>query len=195
MQQVEAGADQGNISRIERGLQEPSYSCMRSLLDFFGVSEAEFDALSDDMPIGEDEGATYRMRTSQVRHVPLISWVQAGEWATSPANEAPRADDWVPVLANVGKRAFALTVVGDSMSPDFLAGDRIVVDPELPPEPGTLVVFKRSSNEEATFKRLISDGGDLYLKPINKDFRTLPLPADAIYCGRVVSKPERSLAD
>lgn len=187
--------DQGNLSRIETGRQEPSYSQMRKLLNYYGLSEVEFDAAADEMPIDGDEAATYRVRTSQVRHVPLISWVQAGEWAASLGNDAPNAEDWVPVLARVGKRAYALTVSGDSMEPDFVEGDRIIVDPDLRADPGTLVVFKRSSNEEATFKRLISDAGELYLKPLNKDYRTLSIPEDAIYCGRVVTVAEKPIDD
>lgn len=190
----ETGIDPGNLSRIEMGKQEPSYTNMRALLDFYGITDAELDDMVEHMTVDVDESATHRVRTSSARSVPLISWVQAGAWTQSSTPlENITAEDWIPVGVKVGRRAYALTISGPSMEPDFTEGERIVVDPDLPPEPNTLTVFKRTENETATFKRLIVDSGAYYLKPINKAFPILALPDDAQYCGRVVAKAERSL--
>ena len=56
-------------------------------------------------------------------------------------------------------------VHGDSMEPEFLEGDIIVVDPGLDPNSGDYVIAK--NGEEATFKQLVVDGKGKFLKPLN----------------------------
>ncbi len=70
---------------------------------------------------------------------------------------------------------FALKIVGDSMEPDFKAGDVIIVDPEIEPAPGEFVVAKNGEHE-ATFKKyrpttLAEDGRQHFeLIPLNDDY-------------------------
>jgi SOS-response transcriptional repressor LexA len=52
--------------------------------------------------------------------------------------------------------------VGDS----FPEGSIVVVEPEMEAQPGDYVIALNESNE-TTFKQLVKDGGDLYLKPLN----------------------------
>lgn len=60
------------------------------------------------------------------------------------------------------KDAFAFYVVGDSMSPRFEQGERLLVHPKRPPRPGrdVLVVFKNGAGAEhnAMVKRLVKLG-------------------------------------
>lgn len=98
--------------------------------------------------------------------VPLISFVQAGEFAEVIDNFQPGdGEDWIDVTCQINRHTFALRVVGDSMEPDFPAGTIIVVEPDMQAEPGDYVVAK--NGDDATFKQLIRDNGDWYLKPIN----------------------------
>jgi len=104
--------------------------------------------------------------------VPLISWVQAGNWQEAVDNYQPGyAEETVTATVQVKRHTFALRVKGDSMEPDFRQDDILIVEPEMEPEPGDLVVVKNGDNE-ATFKKLVQDGGDWYLKPLNPAYPT-----------------------
>lgn len=74
----------------------------------------------------------------------------------------------------VNRYTFAFRVSGDSMEPDFTEGMMLVVEPELDPEPGDYVIAKYGS-EETTFKQLVKDGADWYLKPLNPRYPLKPL--------------------
>lgn len=53
---------------------------------------------------------------------------------------------------DLGSMAFALEVRGDSMAPEILEGDVVVIDPDVDPLPGDYVVAKNGSHE-ATLKQ------------------------------------------
>ena len=107
--------------------------------------------------------------------IPLISWVQAGEWSEIIDNFHPGdAEDWVSAFKKVGKNSFALRIKGSSMEPMFAPGDIVIIDPTVQPETGRFVVAKIDSdngeNGEATFKQFIRDGNQIFLKPLNDMF-------------------------
>lgn len=99
--------------------------------------------------------------------VPLISWVQAGNFAEVVDLLQPgEAFEWIETSIQPRQHTFALRVEGDSMEPDFPAGTILIVEPELEAHVGDFVIAK-NGDEEATFKQLVRDGGDWYLKPLN----------------------------
>jgi len=109
--------------------------------------------------------------------VPLISWIQAGELNGVEDHYHPGdAEEWVDAHSSrPGSRAFALRIVGESMvsptgTPSFPPGSVIIVDPDRAAAPGSFVVAKDVMTQEATFKRLVTDGGRWYLKPLNPAF-------------------------
>lgn len=51
------------------------------------------------------------------------------------------------------------------MEPEFLVGDIVTVDPGREAINGSYVIAK--NEEEATFKQLVIDGNNVYLKPLN----------------------------
>jgi len=98
---------------------------------------------------------------------PLISWVQAGDWAE--AVEYQEVAQFVYATRPCGPHTFALTIHGDSMEPEFREGDIIVVDPAVQHRNGSFIVAKNGSNE-ATFKQLVMDGDNVFLKPLNSRY-------------------------
>ena len=85
--------------------------------------------------------------------VPLISYVQAGVWTgVEELRETCGDYDYILTDLNVSEDAFALQIVGDSMEPDFIEGDVVIIDPQEQPLAGEFVV---AVNEEyhATFKK------------------------------------------
>lgn len=111
--------------------------------------------------------------------VPLISWVQAGEWANIVDNFQPGdADVWVETTAKVGGQAFALRIVGDSMAPKVPDGSIVIFEPARGYSHGSLVLAKRVGDQQATFKQLWYDGETPYLKPLNDRYPMLAMPED-----------------
>lgn len=113
------------------------------------------------------------------RQVPLISYVQAGLWREVVDPYAPGAgEDELLTQLSLGPHAFALTIHGNSMLPEFREGDIILVDPDVVPTPGDYVVARNAENE-ATFKKYRSRGVNAHgepiieLVPLNPDFPTL----------------------
>jgi len=134
---------------------------------FFGMSPA--DMLSLGMKLSQQDGGSvapyHDYRPS--RQVPLISWVRAGGWINPQAQTTPgHADEWIETTATTNENAFALTVFGDSMAPEFGYGDVVIVDPGRPPLTGSYVIAV-NGDSEATFKQLVIDGPAVFLKPLN----------------------------
>ncbi len=113
------------------------------------------------------------------RRVPLISYVQAGCWteATDPATVGDGFEYLLTDLELSGS-AFALQIEGESMLPQFRPGDRVIVDPEVCPQPGDFVVAMNGGHE-ATFKKYrprgIDQAGNVVfeLVPLNDDFPSM----------------------
>lgn len=110
------------------------------------------------------------------RKIPLISYVQAGALATKEKIEAfDGSYEYVMTDMDWSEFAFALKIVGDSMEPDFKAGDVIIVDPDIEPTPGEFVVAA-NGDHEATFKKyrptLSDHNGTQHfeLLPLNDDY-------------------------
>lgn len=124
--------------------------------------------------------------------VPLISWVQAGEWCETVDNFAPsQAEDWLPCPKNFGPHTFALRVRGVSMEPKYQDGDIIFVDPGAYAEHGKNVVVRLDDEKEATFKQLAIEGEHKFLKPLNPDWpgpKLIQINGNATICGVVIGK-------
>ena len=116
--------------------------------------------------------------------VPLISSIQAG--AMSDATDiyaAGFADEWIKTTAPIHKHTYALRVRGDSMEPDIPSGFVVIVEPDLEPVDGDVVVAKNGDGE-ANIKYLVKVSGDWYLKPANRAYPPKPL-GDAQVIGVV----------
>jgi SOS-response transcriptional repressor LexA len=129
------------------------------------------------------------------RRVPIISWVIAGSWSDVQDNFHPgEADDWADAFDSLpGSNAFALRVVGDSMTNPipggrtFPEGTIIIVDPARGASAGDFVVAKDVHTQQATFKQLTTDGGRWYLRPLNPAYPTIEIDdPDMRVIGRVI---------
>lgn len=133
------------------------------------------------------------------QRVPVLSSVQAGNWREIvDAYAMGGADSYVMAIEPVSKHGFALTVEGDSMTPDFQPGDTLFINPEIKPNPGDFVVA-RNHKAEATFKRyrprgLNAAGVEYFeLVPLNENHPTLRSDLTAIEIIGVVVEHRRRL--
>ncbi len=121
--------------------------------------------------------------------VPLVSWVQAGDWTEYTDPYPPgMAEEWISPSTKVSACSFALKVRGDSMEPKFTEGDTLIVDPEVEARNGDFVIVRLDDAQEATFKQLIIDGPQKFLKPLNARYPVVPINGNATIVGVVVEK-------
>lgn len=129
-------------------------------------------------------------------YVPLISSVQAGEWAEIAQAFRPEdAELWLPCPVKHSKLTFCLRVEGESMKnpgakPSYEPGDLIFVDPDKSARPGDRVVAKLDDQPKATFKQYMEEDGRKLLKALNPDWkpRYLEFSGNASLCGVVIGK-------
>ncbi|WP_443690390.1 LexA family protein [Pseudomonas sp.] len=123
----------------------------------------------------EDSNIELALQPTRSFSYPEISWVQAGsateaiELSNIAACPRHTSDVWA------GENGFWLRVVGASMtSPaggnSFPEGFLILIAPDTEPHHGQYVVARMIDTNEATFKQLVRDAGELYLKPLNPAF-------------------------
>ncbi|KPC02832.1 Rophage PssSM-02, Cro/c1 family prophage repressor protein [Pseudomonas amygdali pv. lachrymans] len=119
---------------------------------------------------------------------PVLSWVAAGDW--SEAIEPGGSEEYELTDYKAKGPAFWLTVKGDSMTaptaPSVPEGSQILVDTRADVRPGKLVIAKLADSNEATFKKLVEDGGIRYLKPLNPAYPTVQCSDDCKIIGVVV---------
>lgn len=133
--------------------------------------------------------------------VPIISWIQAGDWSLVVDNFQPgEADEWAPTTVPIRQHTYALRVRGDSMTnpngePTFPDGQVIVVEPDAIGSPADmvnqLVIVRRAGDGEATFKKLVRDGAIYFLKPLNPQWPMMELKEGDVFCGLVREKVVR----
>ncbi|MBH0073857.1 helix-turn-helix domain-containing protein [Pseudoalteromonas sp. NZS127] len=177
------GSSQTSIQKIERGdTKNPrniealarALKCTPEYLQF-GITDNK-DTNSNVSP-----GPTLKAA------VPLISWVQAGAWSEISEIKEYDADRYLcPVKCS--DQTFALKVHGVSMEPKFYEGDLIFVDPEAECIHGSYVVARLDDNNEATFKQLIIEGGQKFLKAANPNWpeQLIAINGNCTLVGKVI---------
>lgn len=181
-----AGISQSAVSAIERRNAAAS-QFTHVLAKCLGVSP-------EWLATGIGEANTQANDRHHLVDVPVISWVQAGDWTQVEDPHAPGvADQWIPFATTKQKEQhnmYALFVQGVSMQPAFNEGDIIIVDPERDAKHGDYVVIRLDDDDTATFKQLVIEGGKKFLKAVNPIWtpQLQPINGNATLCGVVISR-------
>ncbi|MBJ8470436.1 S24 family peptidase [Acinetobacter pittii] len=183
------GVSKTSVIYWEKDENLPKHDSLMALAQILGVT-------SDYLLHGKDSDSLDKNITAPFpiagRLVPVISWVQAGTWTT--ADSVPmdtQFKEWLPPNPKCGKNGYGLTVVGESMSPDFRPSDKIYVNPDFQIsdlKTGDLVIVACDGETEATFKKLIVESNGMYLEPLNPKWheKIIPLREGCKLVGKVV---------
>lgn len=181
------GISQQSLQKIEDG----KTSNPRKLLELAKALECTPEwlqlGIENTNPNNNITSAPYPAETKKL---PIISHVQAGAW-TEAVDYYSLGDEieWEEAPSSVSENSFWLRVVGDSMTAQsgtsIPEGHLILVDPNIPAENGSLVVAKLEGTDEVTFKKLVIDTGQKYLKPLNPDYRQLEVNGNCRIIGVV----------
>ncbi|KHS87099.1 LexA family protein [Pectobacterium brasiliense] len=162
----------------------------RKIEDSLGLPNGWMDVLHA-KSVSSDTNVEYLRDNEPTGEYPVISWVMAGAWSEA-IEPYPRAaiDRWYETTVECSDSSFWLIVKGDSMTSQsglsIPEGTAILVDPDVEPINGKLVVAKLESENEATFKRLILDAGRKFLKPLNPQYPLTEINGNCRIIGVVV---------
>jgi SOS-response transcriptional repressor LexA len=122
--------------------------------DFFEpehIEEESINYLDSDAP-----------RPVEIFRVPHYDAIPAG----NPREMNPEGQMWMDIVHSKGKDTwYTLRVVGDSMSPDYLNGDVVLMDYAMQPHDGD-VVAALVDGTESTLKTYSRQGDEITLTPI-----------------------------
>ena len=141
-----------------------------------------------------DEAAPGRRVASNLRRIPLIAYVAAGEPLPVVEAEGWGPDESLDTLEipidMVGGNGplYALKVKGTSMIDALVDdGDIVLVEPSRDASNGEMVIARLKLENETTFKRLHREGERVRLQPANSQMAPIYSAADNVEVqGRVV---------
>lgn len=99
---------------------------------------------------------------------PLLNWIEAGKWSKPMDYDRDIGLEVSPYAAS--KDSFIMEVKGESMAPEFISGDKILVDPSINPVSGSYIIASLTGQNEVVFKQLVIEGDRKYLKAANPDW-------------------------
>ena len=171
------GASQGGVGHWLNKRRQPDLLTMNNVLHALGLEHLEVALVIRERTgsadeLGPDE-YTYDI-TSAFRY-PVSDWVMAGQVneKLQPGYAPPGTVFEVSDHYAKGA-AFWLQVMGDAMTApvgvSIPQGMMILVDPDIEAEPGKMVIARTPESEAATFRQLIEESGQRYLKPLNPTY-------------------------
>lgn len=149
------------VSAWEIGRNEPSNEDTIKIADFFGVSV--------DYIIGKTNNRKGASSSSAV--VLVYGTIPAG----IPMEMIEDIIDTEEIDANMlkgGKEYFGLKIKGNSMYPEYLDGDTIILEKLDDVESGTDAVVMVNGND-GTFKRVFKNENGIILQPLNPEFQPM----------------------
>ncbi|WP_340618851.1 LexA family protein [Xenorhabdus entomophaga] len=193
----EIGKTQSAISHYLNGINALNLEMAAYFAQKLDVKIADFSPSLDKqarklVAVLYGDNAAFSAHPNPQKQYPLLEWVNVDHWCEEPAPKYHTNDVEKRYETSVecSQRAFWLEVKGDSMvSPNGLSvpqGMIILVDPEVKPTTNNLVVAKLDGEKEPTFKQLITEGYDTFLKPLNAQYNMIPLNNHVHIIGVVV---------
>ena len=168
--------------RYTLGTAKPREEKLQTLADTFQI---DISYLDHGTSLNNDEKNSVPLFG---KAVPVISWSQAKTW---PDLDSVKFEEWLPTNPKCGKNGYGLTVIGESMLPDFRPHDKIYVNPDFKTndlKTGDLVIIACDGETEATFKKLIVESNGMFLEPLNPKWheKIIELRKECILVGKVV---------
>ena len=167
-----ANTTKAAVSSWEKGRSRPGLTALNNLRMRKGLNPAW--VLTGEGQSTLEIRDTTQPEVTEMTHfrsrVPLLRWDEIinGDFMRTAIGDN---QEYIETTAPITRNTFALTVEGDSMANEFPEGSVIVCE-QGPVEPGHFVIALKDGF--ITFKKLIRDGGILYLAPLNPQYPMIP---------------------
>jgi SOS-response transcriptional repressor LexA len=178
------GVSDAHIIYIEKAQRKATFDKLMNIIGALGLTVEE---ILNVIGHNGDNDAPVK----KIRRIPVVSWVRAGvrHDSTDP-NEPGDSAEWIESDVE-GANVFSLIVMGDSMEPEFLEGEIIIINPNKEALPGDFIIVK-SPDGETTFKQLKRYGNRWVLHPLNPRYEDMEVRrGDFSIIGKVVKKEKR----
>lgn len=189
------GMSQGGIGHWLSKRRQPKIEDMNRVLQELGLGFLEVALVIRERPLVDENGESLSQEHSLVHkynpyfRYPVSDWrgvVEVREAGPSAyAKERYELSDYQAQGA-----AFWLVVVGDAMiAPSGVSIGQemlILVDPAIEAVPGKLVIAQCPGNAEAIFRKLVEEGGQRYLAPLNPTYPKMLYSDECRIIGVVV---------
>lgn len=180
------GMSQGGIGHWLNKRREPGVENMNRVLKALGMDFLEVALVIRETTDAKDDEVSLTQKYNPYFRYPVSDWKATAEVRDGEgAQYRFELSDY-----HAQGSAFWLTVTGDAMTaPSGLSigeGMLILVDPDVAAEPGKLVIAQWHDSTEAIFRKLIEEGGQRYLVPLNPTYPKALYTDDCRIIGVVV---------
>jgi len=137
----------------------------------------------------EEGGQSYRP-FPLIARVPLITWDLVDSSCKKDDFERfeSEAISWVPVAPRSNEPCYALSVLDDSMEPEFSEGEILIINPTQKGFHNQYLIARLGGGSKPTFKQFVILGNRRYLKPLNARYPLIDIEGEMEVCGVVVCK-------
>lgn len=145
-----AGVSQSYIWRIEKGKATGTIETLTAIAGAMGLS---VDRLLT------NNSSNVEHAEIGTRKIPVLDYIQAGQWTAVNRlpDEIAEMQETIVTDLELPPSTFALRIRGESMELEFRAGDIVIINPTIQPQPGDFVVATCEGGE-ATFKQYRNGG-------------------------------------
>ena len=154
----DTGISTASMSQWKRGISKPGFGSLRKIAQYFGVTLDYFYEDTGELPVPT---------TSHTRWIPVMGRIAAGV----PAEMVEDIVDYEEIESAVGD-AFALVINGDSMAPQLLKGDIVIVRRQEDVESGEVAIVA-VNGYDGTCKRIIKTSEGVILQPLNPNYQPI----------------------
>lgn len=172
------------INRLRKAdpANNPTLTTLVPLAEYFSITVSQL--------IG-DEAISVSAQPARVtwKSIPHLSFEQTVKWLGNKDLLAISDLQWTTTDLGLSENAFAVTVQGDSMSPQFPEGTLLIFEPNLCAHNRDFVLVLPRGQSKPLFKQMLIDGPDHYIKSLHFDFKeikTIELGQDHVLLGVMV---------
>ena len=176
------GVVRRQIAAYEGGEAKPRINALQNLAAALGTTTSWLTS-----GVGDGPDVSNVKKTITVPEIPVLSHVHSFSFEAEDFISSSSIIDFIPAPPGAHEKCFALEISGDSMSTDsgdsFPHGTIVTFDPDKEPKSGDYVICWLNDTGENTFKQLILDQGQPYLRALNNRYYPVIRPTPLLIMG------------
>jgi len=157
-----------HLNMIENGIRKVTPALLKNLATLYNVDYLDLYEKAGYIDLIEDDKKSKIYSMPKGMRIPVLGSIPAG----IPMEMIEDIVDWEDIsdeMLKGGKQYFALKIKGDSMFPEYLNGDVIIVLKQNDCESGQDCVVA-VNGDDATFKRVFKTDKGITLQPLNNSY-------------------------